>query len=74
MGRNIPNSSIIYQMVKKYSKWTENITTFFRFKAFQNVLKMGFLVFKYIYHLATLPTITFSYFLFGIIANHLETA
>jgi hypothetical protein len=48
--QNIPNGNKTYQMVVKYSQ----NTNIFYSKALQNLPKFGFLVRKYMYHLATL--------------------
>jgi hypothetical protein len=56
---NIPHDHKIYQHVIKYTKWLENgpnghpYNSIFHCKALRNLPKLGFLVWKYTYHLAT---------------------
>jgi hypothetical protein len=50
MAKNIPNGHKIYQMAKNIPNGHKTYKTF----PFQDFEKMGFSVYKYVYHLATL--------------------
>jgi hypothetical protein len=54
-GVNIPNYHKTYQMTSQYSNI--QFTNIFHSKVLQNIPKLGFLLRKYIYHLATQPGI-----------------
>jgi hypothetical protein len=66
-GENIPKDRKIYQLAVKYTKWPQNVpnghkmyqmavkyTIILNRKTLPNLPKSGFLVCKYVYHLATL--------------------